>query len=57
VIEERFKFHDLRAKAGTDGGDGRLLGHFDQRTFQRVYRREPEQVDPVRWTKAILDKY
>jgi len=48
AIEQRFTFQDLRAKSGSDSRDGRLLGHFDKRTLQRVYRRKPEHVDPVR---------
>lgn len=36
-----FTFHDLRAKAGTDAEDWRLLGHLDQRTHSRVYDRKP----------------
>lgn len=45
---ERFRFHDLRAKAGSDAKDGRLLGHADPRMLRRVYMRKPEAVDPVR---------
>lgn len=45
---ERFWFHDLRAKAGSDAKDGRLLGHADPRMLRRVYMRKPEAVDPVR---------
>jgi integrase len=45
---ERFTFHDLRAKAGTDGPDWRLLGHLDQRTHSRVYDRQPRTVTPAR---------
>lgn len=47
LIAERFTFHDLRAKAGTDGPDGRLLGHSDERLLRRVYRRLPERVKPA----------
>jgi integrase len=47
VIAERFTFHDLRAKAGSDVKDGRLLGHMDPRTLRRVYLRKPEKVSPV----------
>lgn len=48
IIGERFTFHDLRAKAGSDAKNGRLLGHADQRLFERVYRRKAELVAPVR---------
>ncbi|WP_165797264.1 tyrosine-type recombinase/integrase [Solimonas fluminis] len=47
LIAERFTFHDLRAKAGSDAKDGRLLGHIDARTLNRVYRRAPEKVAPT----------
>lgn len=48
LISERFTFHDIRAKAGTDGTDEKLLGHLDSRMMKRVYRRKPEAVKPVR---------
>lgn len=48
LIAERFTFHDLRAKAATDGPDGKLLGHTDERLLQRVYRRLPQRVQPSR---------
>jgi len=44
----RFTFHDLRAKAGTDGEDWGLLGHLDQKTHSRVYDRKPRVVRPAR---------
>lgn len=47
LIAERFTFHDLRAKAGSDGTDEKLLGHMDPRILNRVYRRKPELVSPV----------
>lgn len=47
IVEERFTFHDLRAKAGTDDTDGRLLGHMSDATLKRVYRRKPERFNPV----------
>ena len=47
-LAETFTFHDLRAKAGSDSRDWRLLGHMDQRTFERVYNRLPRQVSPSR---------
>lgn len=43
-----FTFHDLRAKAGTDGDDWQLLGHLDQKTHSRVYDRKPRVVKPAR---------
>lgn len=46
-IAERFTFHDLRAKAGSDAKDGRLLGHLDPATLRRVYLRKPERVAPT----------
>ena len=45
---EPFTFHDLRAKAGSESRDWRLLGHMDRRTFERVYNRLPRQVSPTR---------
>lgn len=45
---ERFTFHDLRAKAGTDGEDWQLLGHLDQKTHSRVYDRKAKLVKPAR---------
>lgn len=47
LIEERFTFHDIRAKAGSDAKDGRLLGHMDPRTLRRIYMRKAERVAPV----------
>lgn len=47
LIAERFTFHDLRAKAGSDAKDGRLLGHLDPRTLRKHYIRKPEKVAPV----------
>ena len=44
----RWTFHDLRAKAGSESRDWRLLGHMDQRTFERVYNRLPRNVSPTR---------
>lgn len=45
---QRFTFHDLRAKAGTDGDDWQLLGHLDQKTHSRIYDRKPRKVRPAR---------
>lgn len=47
-IADRFTFNDLRAKAGSDSRDWRLLGHLDQKTFERIYNRLPRQVTPSR---------
>lgn len=44
----RFTFHDLRAKAGTDAEDWKLLGHLDQRTHSRIYDRKVRKVTPAR---------
>lgn len=54
IIGERFTFHDLRAKAGSDHVSGDILGHQDPRTMNRVYRRKPRKVTPGR--PRILDK-
>lgn len=48
LIVKRFTFHDLRAKAGSDGADEKLLGHMDPGVLRRVYRRRPELVNPTR---------
>lgn len=45
---ERFTFHDLRAKAGTETTNWQLLGHMDQKTHSRVYDRKPRSVKPTR---------
>jgi len=46
---ERFTFHDLRAKAGSEADNPtELLGHDDPKTTNRVYRRKPRRVRPVR---------
>ncbi len=48
VLEQRFTFHDLRAKAGSESENAQdLLGHDDPRTTNRVYRRLPRRVKPV----------
>lgn len=44
----RWTFNDLRAKAGSESKDWRILGHLDQRTFERVYNRLPRKVAPTR---------
>jgi integrase len=49
VMAERFTFHDLRAKAGSEAENPtELLGHDDPRTTNRIYRRRPRVVTPVR---------
>ena len=47
-LAARFTFHDLGAKAGSESRDWKLLGHMDQRTFERVYNRLPTRVIPSR---------
>lgn len=47
VISERFTFHDLRAKAGTDGKNGEHLGHTSQAMLDKVYLRKPKPVNPT----------
>lgn len=50
VINERFTFHDLRAKAGSDAEDNaqKLSGHASATTTKRVYERKPSMVKPIR---------
>jgi len=50
ALKERpsLTFHDLRAKAGTDGDDWHLLGHLDQKTHSHAYDRKPRTVKPAR---------
>lgn len=45
---KRFRFHDLRGKAGTDAEDWRLLGHTDRKVFERTYNRRTKPVKPVK---------
>jgi integrase len=51
-IKERFTEHDLRAKCGSDAESleraRQLLGHADSKITERVYRRKPEMVRPLR---------
>lgn len=51
-ITERFTEHDLRAKCASDATSldhaRALLSHADGRTTDRVYRRKPEVVNPIR---------
>lgn len=43
-LRERFTFHDLRAKAGSEAIDWRMLGHTDRQTFERIYNRKPVRI-------------
>ena len=57
LIKERFTFHDLRAKAGSESDNAQdLLGHDDPRTTNRVYRRLPRRVTPVSKNKQKTKK-
>jgi integrase len=51
-LKERFTEHDLRAKAASDAESlehaRALLSHADSRITQRVYRRKPEKVKPLK---------
>ena len=53
AIAERFTFHDIRAKAGSDSEDVKLLGHEDARIHRRHYQRKPIKVTPLK--PKILD--
>lgn len=50
AITNRFTFHDLRAKAGSDavGNAQELLGHASAVTTKKVYERKPSKVTPLR---------
>jgi integrase len=51
-VKERFTEHDLRAKCASDAQSlehaRTLLSHADSRLTERVYRRKPELVKPLR---------
>jgi integrase len=51
-ITTRFTEHDLRGKVGSDADSleraRQLLGHADSKITERVYRRKPEIVRPLR---------
>jgi integrase len=51
-LEERFHFHDLRAKSATDTEDlmeaSERLGHSSPEITKRVYRRKAARVKPLR---------
>ena len=52
AVSERFTEHDIRAKAGSDSESldraRQLLAHADSKITDRVYRRKPEVVKPLR---------
>lgn len=48
VIQERFTFRAIRAKARSDGPDKRLLGHSNPDAMARIYQRKAEIVEPVK---------
>lgn len=51
-VKERFTEHDLRAKCASDAETlahaQQLLAHADSATTQRIYRRKPERVKPLK---------
>lgn len=51
-VQERFTEHDLRAKCASDAETlehaRQLLAHADSKITERVYRRKPEKVKPLR---------
>ncbi|RKE35229.1 phage integrase family protein [Paraburkholderia sp. BL23I1N1] len=51
-LTERFNEHDLRAKCASDAATlehaRALLAHADGRVTERIYRRKPERVKPLR---------
>jgi integrase len=51
-LTQRFTEHDIRAKCASDAltlaHAQQLLSHADSRTTQRIYRRKPEMVKPLR---------
>ncbi|MDO8728744.1 MAG: hypothetical protein Q7K26_02500 [bacterium] len=52
TVIERFTEHDLRAKCASDAKTlehaAALLSHADSKITERVYRRKPEFVEPLR---------
>lgn len=48
VVQHRFTFRAIRAKARSDGPDKRLLGHSNPDAMSRIYMRKPELVQPVK---------
>ena len=51
VLQERFQFRDIRAKAGSDSENDQLLGHLDARTLRKHYKRKPLKVKPLDMVK------
>lgn len=51
-VDKRFTEHDIRAKCASDAETlehaRALLAHADSRTTDRIYRRKPERVKPLR---------
>lgn len=47
LISERFTFHDLRAKVGSETTDDKMLGHQNPATKRRHYERAPVKVTPL----------
>ncbi len=51
-VTERFTEHDMRAKCASDAESlehaQRLLAHGDSATTNRIYRRKPERVKPIK---------
>ena len=45
---ERFQFRDLRAKSGSDHHSGDHLGHRNKHVLERVYKRKPTAVKPLK---------
>lgn len=52
TVKQRFTEHDLRAKCASDADTlahaQQLLAHANSATTQRIYRRRPERVKPLR---------
>ena len=51
VLKERFRDHDIRAKAASDVDRvhaTELMAHLDARTTAKHYRRKPEIVRPLK---------
>jgi hypothetical protein len=51
-VKDRFTEHDLRAKCASDAETlehaRSLLAHADSRIIDKIYRRKPERVKPLR---------
>lgn len=58
-VQERFTEHDLRAKCARDAATlehaRALLSHAESRLTDRVYRRKPEIVKPLRYDLPPLN--